>query len=226
MQVIVYNQPMTISEIYKHFGIPPNLQEHMLRVAAVVSLIQKHWTGDSMDWETTKKLALLHDLGNVVKMDNKNHPEFLGDEQFNVDYWNQRQKEMIAKYGSDDDEATRKMLLEIGIDQKTADIIFNKRFVNSVHTKNSNNWPLIIMYYADLRVLPFGIGSLEERLSDIKKRYLNMVARPDFKDLLSACRDIEKIVQENLDISVNEINNNSIDKEITKNKDYFNNLKK
>ena len=71
---------MKVVEVYKKFGIPPNLQEHMLRVFEVTSYIEKHWKGETVDWDLAKKIALLHDLGNVVKFDFDKHPEFLGSE--------------------------------------------------------------------------------------------------------------------------------------------------
>jgi len=198
---------MTIAELYKKFGIPPNLQEHMQRVYGVVSFIEKHWTGQqNIDWNLTKKMALLHDVGNIVKFDFVKHPEFLGKEEANTDYWKDIQKQMIDKYGSDDNEATRKMLTEIGLDPEVVDMIFNKRFLNSIETANSKHSALKILYYADLRVLPLGVGSLEERIADIRKRYNpEYTSRPNFEELVNACYEIEKEVQQNLDVSVDEI---------------------
>lgn len=210
---------MKIKEIYKKFGIPPNLAEHMYRVCAVVSVIQKHWKGEYIDWELAKKMALLHDLGNVVKMDNVNHPEFLGSEQKNADYWNQKQKEIVAKYGDDDNEVTKLMLQELGIEPKIVEDIYNKRFLNSIYTNQSGNLPLKIVYYADLRVLPFGVGTLKERLDDIRKRYVNFVVRTDFEDLVTACYEIEKQIQTNLDFDVNEINDELVNTEILCNRE-------
>jgi len=201
---------MQIREIYKKFYIPPNLEEHMFRVCEIVSFIEIHWTGEEVDWNLAKKLALLHDLANVVKFDLDKHPEFLEDEQQNVEYWKGIQRQIVEKYGDNDDEATKKMLLEIGIDQEVIEIIWNKRFGNSVATKDSNNWPLKIMYYADLRTLPLGIGTLEERIADVRERMPKYTIRPDFEDLVSACREIEIQIQQNMNISVSEINNNSV----------------
>lgn len=216
---------MKINEIYKKLGIPPNLQEHMFRVCGIVSLIQRHWKGEeNIDWDLTRKMALLHDLGNIVKFDYEKHPEFLGDERKNIEYWKKIQGEIIKKYGSDDNEATRKMLLEIGIDQETADTIFDKRFVNSVHTSQSKKWFLIIVYYADLRALPLRIGSLEERIADIRERYTNYVSRPDFEDLVSACETIEKQIQTNINASVTEINEKTVNEVINRDRLLMENL--
>ncbi|MFA6501864.1 MAG: HD domain-containing protein [Parachlamydiales bacterium] len=202
---------MKISEIYKKFGVSPNLQEHMERVFGVVSLIEKHWKGaEIVNWNLTKKMALVHDIGNVVKFDFINHPEFLEDEQKNIEYWKRVQAEMIARYGSDDNEATKMILTELGIEPKIVEDVYNKRFVNSVHTSQSGSMSLKILYYGDLRALPLGIGTLEERIGEIRKRYTNYASRSDFEDLVNACNKIEKEIQGKVDFSVNEIDNKSI----------------
>lgn len=201
---------MKISEVYKKFGIPPNLQEHMLRVYEIVCFLEKHWTGESVDWKLVKRIAFLHDLGNVVRFNFDQHPEFLGEEEKNIEHWKTVQKEMIDKYGSDDHEATRKMLEEIGVGKEEIEIIEGKSFGNSVAVKDSDNWPLKILYYADLRTLPLGIGTVEQRLADVRERMPKYTSRPDFEDLVSASREIEKQIQQKLDIQVTDLNNDSI----------------
>ena len=196
---------MKISEIYKNFKIPPNLQEHMFRVYSIVCFIEKHWKGEKVDWKLVKKIALLHDMGNIIKFNLDNHPEFLGTEAPRIDYWKKVQKEIIQKYGLDEEAATRKMLEEIEIDEKSIQIIEDKAFGNSVAIKNSNDWHLKLLYYADLRTLPFGVGTLEERLSDVSARMPKYTSRPDFEDLVSACRETEQQIQTNLDLYVSEI---------------------
>lgn len=163
---------MKISEIYKKFGVSPNLQEHMERVFGVVSLIEKHWKDDEIvDWELTKK-----------------------------------------------------MLTELGIDSKVVEDVYNKRFINSVYTSRSDNMSLKILYYGDLRALPLGIGTLEERIDEIRKRYANYASRSDFEDLATACREIEKEIQGKVDFSVNEINNESVNQELANNRQIMHNI--
>lgn len=198
---------MNIFEIYKKFRIPPNLQEHMIRVYGIVCFIEKHWKGENVDWELVKKIALLHDMGNIIKFNLDQHPEFLGSEEPNVEYWKNVQKEIIQKYGSDEEEATKAMLGEIGIDANAIQIIEDKAFGNSVGVKNSSNWHLKLLYYSDLRTLPLGIGTLEERLSDVRGRMPKYTSRPDFEDLVLACREIEQQIQKKVDIDVSKINN-------------------
>ena len=59
---------MTIKEIYTRFQIPTILQEHMLRTAKIVIYIKDYWVGPIVDWDSLTKAALLHDLGNIVRL--------------------------------------------------------------------------------------------------------------------------------------------------------------
>jgi len=203
---------LNYKEIYQEFGIPPNLQEHMARVWGIISFIENHWNNKdiTINWETVKKAALLHDLGNVVRFDFVNHPEYLGSEQANLDHWREVQKQMIEKYGLDDHEATERMLKEIGIEQAIIDIIGNKSFGNSISTRNSSNWLSKLLAYADLRTLPTEIGTLNERITDIKARMPKYTNRPDFEDLVTACKEIEAQIASNLDVPIAQINEQSI----------------
>ncbi len=211
----IANMSRETLSVYKEFGIPPNLQEHMARVYGIVCFLENHWKGDQIDWNLVKKVALLHDMGNVVRFDFDNHPEFLGDEQKNIEHWKQIQKEVIAKYGTDDHEATKQMLQQIGIDQDSINIILEKSFGNVITTSTSDNWPLKILLYADLRTLPQGAGTLEERIQDIRGRMPKYVARPDFEDLVAAARNIETQIQQNTSVSVSEILNEVIAPHVT-----------
>ncbi len=202
---------MKVKDVYQRFGIQPNLQEHMFRVCAIVVFIEEHWTGKELvDWSGTKKAAVTHDLGNVVKFDLDKHPEFLGREQANINHWKRVQKQIIAKYGMDDHEATKRMLLELKVSNEITESILNKSFDNSIMVKNSNNWPLKILYYADFRTLPTGIGTLEERIADVRARMPKYTSRPDFEDLVAAGREIEGQLQRNLNIPVSEISDDSV----------------
>lgn len=203
---------MKISEVYKKFSITPNLQEHMLTVTKVALFIVDHWTGSKLDKDRIKKAALVHDLGNIVKFDFVTHSEFLEDEQKRVEYWKEKQREVIEKYGSDDHEATKMMLNELGFGSDSIEVVSSKSFGNSVAVKNSNNWDLKILLYSDLRVLPWGVGTLEERFKDISERMTQYNKRPDLDNLFQACRDIEKEIQANVDIPLSEINTHTIEK--------------
>lgn len=201
---------MTISDIYKRYYVSPNLQEHMLTVASVALCIADHWVGERLDRDRLGKTALVHDLANTVKFNLDKYPEFLGDEVVNISFWKSKQKELIGKYGQNDHVATEKMLKEIGFGGDDIKIVQEKSFGNSIVTEKSTGWILKILLYSDLRVLPIGIGTLEERFKDILERMPKYSSRPDINNLFSACREIEKQIQKNIDIPLRTINSRSI----------------
>ena len=71
-------EKMKICEIYAKYGIPENLQMHMLRVAACSQYILDHWTGEPLQEKAVIRVSLLHDMGNLVKMpeDFSDNPTF------------------------------------------------------------------------------------------------------------------------------------------------------
>jgi len=196
-----------ISEIYKTLGIPPNLQQHMLRVTSVALFIVKNWKGPELNPETLKTMLLLHDVGNIVRFDFEKHPEFLGDEVKRIDFWKKRQKENIVKYGTDDHEATVSMLNELGISEETKERIYQMGYWNVKEVKNSTDWYLKIALYADLRVGPFGILTLQERIDDIHTRIEKYKTKPE---LMGFSQELENQIQSNVCIPVSSIDNNSI----------------
>jgi 5'-deoxynucleotidase YfbR-like HD superfamily hydrolase len=84
-----------------------NLQDHQLRVAAVASIIC-----DSFDFLINKekiiKVCLLHDMGNIIKFQLDYFPELNKPE--GLEYWQNVQKEFIAKYGPNEHNATMKIM--------------------------------------------------------------------------------------------------------------------
>ena len=201
---------MKIKKIYSKLGITPNLAEHMMRVTSVALYIRDHWKGHEIDWEKVRKTALLHDLGNIVRFDFDKYPEFLGPERSRIDYWKKVQTETIDKYGNDDHDATKKMLEELKVDKNVTKVILEKSFGNSVQVAKGDDWYAKILSYCDNRVMPNGIVTLEERITDTLDRAPKYANRPDFEDLCNASREVEKQIQENLDVPVDQITSNSI----------------
>src|SRR5437899_3061825 len=96
-----------ISDIYNKYKIMPTLQKHMLRVAAVASLICDS-IGLPVDRESVIAACLVHDLANIIKFRMNVIPEFFKPE--GVEYWQKIKEEYIGKYGEDEHEATIKII--------------------------------------------------------------------------------------------------------------------
>lgn len=59
----------SITDIYIRYGIPEGLRMHMLRVAGIADQLLSSWHGSSVERVSLMRVLLLHDIGNIVKMD-------------------------------------------------------------------------------------------------------------------------------------------------------------
>jgi hypothetical protein len=181
-------EKVEIRSIYERFSVPPNLQGHMLRVAAVAEIVAGRCKEATIDLAELTAACLLHDLGNIVKFDMEKYPQYLGAEIARKSHWKNVQRDMIERYGADDHEATAKMLEEAGVPVPIQELIGYKSFPNAIKIANENDWASKIFLYADLRVAPFGIIPLEERLNELLLRLEKYRGRTDLAD---AARRIE-----------------------------------
>ncbi len=202
-----------ILEIYEQYKIMPNLAMHQLRVASVIYLICKNSTL-KIDENIAIQSGLLHDMGNIVKFDLNYYPEL--NEPLGLEYWQKVQEEFKEKYGNDEHEVTQKILEELGINKRVIEIDSNMIFGNLCIDKDSNDWELKLLHYADMRVGPFGVLSYEDRMEDARKRYINvpedeMTREKNRREILLACgKDIEIQIFEHCKIKPEDINDESI----------------
>ncbi len=163
--------PMTIWEIYDRYTIMPNLRLHQLRVAAVARELAFALKADA---ERVTRAALLHDMGNIMKSDlTQFPPEFYGTQ--GIEYWEQVKKECEAKYGKDEHEATAAIAREIGIGEDIVHMLDSMGFSKAESILHDGSLELQILEYADQRVAPYGIVSMDERLREGHDRYKRRV---------------------------------------------------
>ncbi len=163
---------MIIQEIYDQYHIPPQLQLHMLRVAWVMQLICDHWIGSQvLDKKNLIAAALVHDMGNIVKFtfteDTKHLLEWVDD----LDALKRLQKIMHEKYGNDDHEANLAICKELWVNHNIIALVDAVDFNNLFEFEMESNPHEILMTYVDLRVAPFGVVSVKERLEEAARRY-------------------------------------------------------
>lgn len=169
----------SIKEIYELYNIPLNLQEHQLQVASVASWIVDHWQGIPIEKGQIIYGALFHDMGNIIKFNfSPEHTPF----NYTVEeklYWEKIQKFFIEKYGTDVHHATQVIVKEIGDPHKISSIVGGLGFNQLPKLWEEKNIVSIIIQYADMRVSPHGITTIDNRLTDFYKRY---ELRPDFNE--------------------------------------------
>jgi hypothetical protein len=187
----------TIAELYDEYRIPPWLQEHQLRVAAVgkivASIQQKEVNSDDVI-----AACLLHDIGAIVKFDFTEGAAALRGlcPENEIEYWRSVQSDMRARYGVEEHPATDAILAELDVRGSIRDIIHNSGFDNMRMIIENNRHDVQVMQYADMRVSPHGITSLDERLTDVRDRYadkLKIAGRYEqFAENFILARDIEE----------------------------------
>lgn len=183
---------MKIQEIYDKYKIMPNLQEHMFRVAGVASIICNDFERP-IDKESIIIALLLHDMGNMSKIKLDLFPQFA--QPKGVNYWNKILNEFKQKYGNDDYKATYRILKELDVSQKTSQIVKSIEFAKATQNSKHNDFNKKISLYSDIRVAPFGVTSLKDRLAEVKQRYIkNKGVTEDFFNGLA--KSMDKIEQQ------------------------------
>lgn len=200
-----------IEKIYNQYSILPNIREHMRRVAAVAQYIIEQWNGPAINRDDIIAACLMHDFANIVKVD-FNHPEILGAEAQRIAYWRSEQAKTIQSYGSDEHTASDAMVAAIGASSRVRNLIQGTVFAKNVETAASTDWEQKIVLYADMRVGPFGIISLPDRLAEAKKRY---AGKREFSTnrqvpVIGAAYSIEEQLEKNMHIAVDSITDKSI----------------
>jgi hypothetical protein len=174
----------SILELYQNYNIPPNLQEHQLRVAGVVAQLLSYLTIVGNLSVPVIQAAMLHDMGNILKFNLQSPNPFLADEE--LPSWQKVQKEYQRRYGQDVHEATQQIAREIGVAQNVLELIRAVDFHLLAEHVSENELPFLVIQYADMRVAPFGVTSLAERFLDGQQRYATLAQGRDLQTTFAA----------------------------------------
>lgn len=202
-----------IIEVYQDYQIMPALQQHQLRVSAVAAEISRHWHGKTVDVQAIISACLLHDMGNIIKFDLQKFPEFLAPE--GPDYWQSVQNEFVDRYGRDEHHASQEIAKKVTANPEVITLIESISFDKYLENKNGGEWAAKICAYADMRVAPTGITSLNERLADLEVRYqakypsAEQAARR--QQFARSMHQIEQQLQAQTDIELHLITESSVD---------------
>jgi hypothetical protein len=202
----------TVEQIYKKYKIPLGIQLHQLRVAAVAKTICEN--RGNVDTKNVVTACIFHDMGNIIKAKLELFPEFLEPEGF--EYWKSIKNEYIQKYGTDEHQATLAIGTELNLSEGIMALLRKIGFSNLDYADREGSMENKICSYADMRVGPHGVISIEERLTEARKRYAgtnHTVMGDRFESNAHHLRNIEKDIFSGIKIKPEEI----IDEQITKN---------
>jgi len=190
----------TIIQIYSELELPPNLQLHMLRTAAVAHLIADNWQGPELSLRKILRVLLLHDAGNVVKINYDKSPGVLGADVRDIERWKRLQREFIEKYGTDDHKVSRRIATECGCSSDELELMDAKVFVKNDITVALSNFDVKVAAYADQRVGPQGVMPLLDRLREAQARYRDVpgssMNNPRTEFLIDCAQRIERQVMQ------------------------------
>lgn len=206
---------MIIQEIYNKYKITPALQLHQLRVAAVGQILC-NLVPDFEDESEVVTTCLLHDMGNIIKFDLNYFPEFLEPE--GLEYWQKIKDEYIQKYGNDEHHATQKIIAELVNSEKIKKYADQVGFSKLENTQKQKSLAKKICVYADMRVGPYGVISIQERVADGRKRYEGRkdkaVGSDKFEFLAQALKEVERQIFERVSIKPEDVTDDVVSKRI------------
>jgi hypothetical protein len=207
---------LDVTELYVEYKITPLLAVHQLRVAAVANLINDNLE-TKIDKDNLIRACLLHDMGNIIKFDldyfpEENYPQ-------GREYWQIIKNEYIEKYGPDEHLANVAIAQELKINTRIIDLIkgFDPKLIEKIKKIGSLEEKICI--YADNRVSPNGVVSVDERSLEAKKRYENHKQSFDEKQRIffnANIKEIEKQIFSKAKIKPEDINDITVSPYIKK----------
>ncbi|OGK47992.1 hypothetical protein A3A93_04285 [Candidatus Roizmanbacteria bacterium RIFCSPLOWO2_01_FULL_38_12] len=212
---------MRIIDIYRRYMIMPNLQQHMFRVAAVGSVICDS-ISEKVDSDSIVAACLLHDMGNIIKFKLDLFPSFV--EPQGIEYWQKVQNDFFEKYGREEHIATIKIAKEIGVDDTVMTLLESIGFLQAKENFETADFDKKIAAYSDMRVEPYGVVSLKERLRDGRKR--TIVHKPNstdfihFTEMAKYLKKIETQIFEKTSISPDDVTDKKISIYLEKLRDF------
>ncbi len=200
---------MNVNKIYQKYNIPPNLQKHMLRVAALSRILIDNWNGNEIDKKSVVLACLFHDMANIIKF-KFDKPLLFEEEQNNIDFWNNIRKQYVSKYGENVHKATLTICQEIGLNKKVLDLINNLDWDNTIKVLENKDNGSAVCIYCDMRIGPHGILSLKDRIDNLQTRNKNH----DMTFIRYAAVLLEKTLQKYLLTDIESITDLQLNKRI------------
>jgi hypothetical protein len=197
-----------VLDIYQDYHIMKTLQDHQLRVAAVASIICDSLSHVTIDKKSVIIACLFHDMGNIIKFDLSYFPEFLEPE--GLSFWEDVKSDYIKKYGTDEHLATKLITQEISLPEKSSLYLSGIGFSKATERLGDPSLEMKICCYADQRVDPHGVVSLEKRLIEGRERYRNRkttIHDSRFEELAHSLEQLEEQIFACSNITPSDINN-------------------
>ncbi|OGK09435.1 hypothetical protein A2767_05310 [Candidatus Roizmanbacteria bacterium RIFCSPHIGHO2_01_FULL_35_10] len=196
---------MKTKQIYEEYMIPKNLQEHMLRVAALAEVLLENWTKGNIDKSEIIKACLFHDIAKPITFDPVKQLQY-GMSYKDIERLKQLQERLKTKYGIVEHDVSVAICKEIGLSEAAVNIVSLSEWANIPRLLEENNLNSLVEIYCDMRIGPKGILSLKARLLDLERR----VPSKNHEIYFSNGNLLEEKIKNNVQIDVNSITDQQI----------------
>lgn len=198
---------MKVKEIYQKYRTPENLQEHMLRVAALGTVILDTWTGITVDTNAIVQTLLFHDIAKPVTFDISKQGQFIRD-PIKLSKLKEDIMFLIDNYGTSEHSAAMKIFQEIGLSSNAQRLIDNLEWHYIEKLIDARDIESLITIYCDMRIGPKGILKISERIVELHER----APIKDLQQRLKSAKRLENLISENLSSDPNSITDELINK--------------
>jgi hypothetical protein len=196
---------MTIQQVYEKYSTPKNLQEHMLRVAALAKIITNSWTKNVLDVNSIIKTCTLHDTAKPMTFDISKQAVY-GATPEEIKKLKKLQSLLRSKYGQVEHDAVIEMYKDLKMEPNCIRLIKNFEWIYIPRLIDENDLESLICIYCDMRMGPKGILGLQERLDDLKARMGSEQYEEDVKN----GKMLEPIITKNVNINLNSITDDNL----------------
>jgi hypothetical protein len=183
---------MTVAQVYAQYKVLPNLQQHMLRVAAFCEVLSKSWTGITIDTQAMIHTCLFHDIAKPITFDMSKQAQYVKSAA-ELEEIRQIHQNLIAKYGSNEHVAAIRVFQEIGLGVEAERLIDNLEWDYIPRLLQENDVASLIVIYSDMRIGPRGVLSIAERMENLRAR----AGVAHYEEQLVAGLELEKLMNEN-----------------------------
>ncbi len=197
---------MKVKEVYQQYRTPKNLQKHMLRVAALGTIILKNWNSSNLDDNAIIQTLVLHDIAKPVTFEISKQAQFVSNPE-ELKILEENIRFLIDNYGTNEHDAALKIFQEIGL-SKNAQRLINKlewHYIDRLMVTGDTE--ALIAIYCDMRIGPEGLLSIKERLHELHKR----APMDQFEKRLQSAIKLQKLIQSNVDIDLENIQDEQVE---------------
>lgn len=150
-------------------------------------------------------------MGNIIKFNLNYFSE--DNEPEGQEYWEKVKYDFIIKYGNDEHKASALIAKELGLSDRILELVNCVDSGSIELVRMNDDFSQKICIYADNRVTPYGITSIEERSLEAKERYKDHShafdeERREF--FMENIKEMEKQIFSHTKIKPEDINDESI----------------